>query len=1062
MKQCRVFSLLIFCMSPIQLTFAQTSTATASALPRLVRFGGTVKGPDGHPLAGVAGITFALYSEQTGGAPLWLETQNITADGNGRYTALLGATKPEGLPAELFTSEQAHWVGVQVQGQPEQPRVLLVSAPYALKAGDAETIGGLPPSAFVLAAPAIMGSAAAGSAAASTAEGVSPATVTDVTTTGGTADFLPIFSGAATVIDSVVFQTGTGATAKVGINTITPATTLDLNGAGTIRGTLSLPATGAATATVGKDSQGLNLVASSFSSTSSTALNQTFRWQAEPAANDTTAPLGTLNLLYGLGATTPAETGLKLSNKGVFTFATGQTFPGTGDGTITGVTAGTDLTGGGTTGTVTLNLNTTKVPLLASANTFTGNQTVTGTITASSSGDTIAGTTSGGAADSAVSGNATATSGTTFGVFGQASSPAGFGLYAINTATTGNAVGVYGQTASTSGVGVRGSANATTGTTYGVFGGSQSPAGYGLYATNTATTGNAVGVYGTTQSPTGIGVEGTNNVGGTGVFGAGTFGVTGTTSSPAGYGVQGTNNSTTGNAVGVYGTTNSVNGYGVVGLQGGAGVSSPQPAGVYGSSLASLGFGVEGVSPSFEGVYGTGLVGVSGETQATSGFGVWGEADSATGTTIGVYGQAYSPAGYGVYGGNSATAGYAVGVYGTTASTAGYGVQGASPNVGVYGVAAGSSQEGTTLVSKESGLWGDTGGGSGQAAVLGTADGNSAGAFYNNSPSPYETTLYAENDATTPGAAIFNGVMPGLGIGTPPDIIWPMAFIGDAICGAGFMALQLGQTGMADCINYTLMGDVYGDTYLNAASGGTMHLRVNNSSQLNVTAGNVDVLTTLTKPAGSFKIDHPLDPANKYLYHSFVESPDMMNIYNGNVTTDASGDAAVDLPEWFETLNRDFRYQLTVMGQFAQAIVAGKVANHQFRIKTDKPNVEVSWQVTGIRQDAFANAHRIQVEVEKAPADRGHYLYPELVGAPETARIGYMAVPPGSENVVRHPPTLPRRRNVSPSEQQTPLGNPVLGRPVPPSVAPPSVPKMPTPMKPPVMAAAQPVTVQPK
>jgi hypothetical protein len=101
----------------------------------------------------VAGITFALYSEPTGGAPLWLETQNVTADSNGRYTALLGATKPDGLPAELFTSEQARWVGVQVQGQPEQPRVLLVSAPYALKAGDAETIGGLPPSAFVLAAP---------------------------------------------------------------------------------------------------------------------------------------------------------------------------------------------------------------------------------------------------------------------------------------------------------------------------------------------------------------------------------------------------------------------------------------------------------------------------------------------------------------------------------------------------------------------------------------------------------------------------------------------------------------------------------------------------------------------------------------------------------------------------------------------------------------------------------------------------------------------------------------------------------------------------------------------
>ena len=152
--------------------------------------------------------------------------------------------------------------------------------------------------------------------------------------------------------------------------------------------------------------------------------------------------------------------------------------------------------------------------------------------------------------------------------------------------------------------------------------------------------------------------------------------------------------------------------------------------------------------------------------------------------------------------------------------------------------------------------------------------------------------------------------------------------------------------------------------------------------------GDVDVDGNLSKAAGSFKIDHPLDPANKYLYHSFVESPDMMNIYNGNATTDGQGSAVVQLPEWFETLNRDFRYQLTVIGQFAQAIVASKVSNHQFAIKTDKPNVEVSWQVTGIRQDAWANAHRIPVEVPKAERDRGLYLHPELFGAPAEKNIG--------------------------------------------------------------------------
>src|SRR5208337_1060075 len=157
--------------------------------------------------------------------------------------------------------------------------------------------------------------------------------------------------------------------------------------------------------------------------------------------------------------------------------------------------------------------------------------------------------------------------------------------------------------------------------------------------------------------------------------------------------------------------------------------------------------------------------------------------------------------------------------------------------------------------------------------------------------------------------------------------------------------------------------------------------------------GDVQIDGNLSKGGGSFKIDHPLDPANKYLYHSFVESPDMMNIYNGNVTTDAEGNAIVGLPEWFETLNRDFRYQLTVIGQFAQAIVASKVANHQFSIKTDKPKVEVSWQVTGIRQDAWANAHRIPVEEQKSARERGHYIHPELYGAPEEASIAWARHP---------------------------------------------------------------------
>lgn len=129
--------------------------------------------------------------------------------------------------------------------------------------------------------------------------------------------------------------------------------------------------------------------------------------------------------------------------------------------------------------------------------------------------------------------------------------------------------------------------------------------------------------------------------------------------------------------------------------------------------------------------------------------------------------------------------------------------------------------------------------------------------------------------------------------------------------------------------------------------------------------GDVQVTGTLIKSAGSFRIDHPLDPERKYLSHSFVESPDMMNVYNGNVTTDADGNATVVMPDYFEALNRDFRYQLTVIGKFAQAMVSEKISKNAFKIKTDKPGTEVSWQVTGIRKDKFANENRIPVETMK-------------------------------------------------------------------------------------------------
>ena len=142
--------------------------------------------------------------------------------------------------------------------------------------------------------------------------------------------------------------------------------------------------------------------------------------------------------------------------------------------------------------------------------------------------------------------------------------------------------------------------------------------------------------------------------------------------------------------------------------------------------------------------------------------------------------------------------------------------------------------------------------------------------------------------------------------------------------------------------------------------------------------GNAKVVGTLTKGGGSFQIDHPLDPENKYLFHSFVESPDMKNVYDGVVILDASGQATVQLPAYFEALNRDFRYQLTAIGAPGPNLyVAAKIANNQFSIAGGEPGMEVSWQVTGIRHDKFAEANRIQVEVDKPDDEQGKYLHPE-------------------------------------------------------------------------------------
>jgi hypothetical protein len=157
--------------------------------------------------------------------------------------------------------------------------------------------------------------------------------------------------------------------------------------------------------------------------------------------------------------------------------------------------------------------------------------------------------------------------------------------------------------------------------------------------------------------------------------------------------------------------------------------------------------------------------------------------------------------------------------------------------------------------------------------------------------------------------------------------------------------------------------------------------------------GNVHVTGTLSKGGGGFKIDHPLDPANRYLSHSFVESPEMLNLYRGTVTTDERGEATIDLPDYFATLNRDYSYHLTVIGAPALAAVTREIEDNRFTVTTDRPEVTVSWLVIGSRQDAWAKAHPLVVEEDKSEQEREFYLHPEAHALPATRGLAHAHYP---------------------------------------------------------------------
>jgi hypothetical protein len=296
------FALSLFLVLPYaasQTTASSVAASAPTAVPPLVPYSGIVEGRSGP-----ASVTFLIYKDEQGGEPLWTETQAVSVDATGHYKTQLGAASPDGLPAELFSSGEARWLEVQFAGQSPKPRVLLASVPYALKAADASTLGGLPATAFALAGP---------TGKAAVAPGIVPEAGGAVTTTGGTAGYLAEFTGGTTIADSPVFVTSTG----VGIGTTTPSAELEVegntvvnggvtvNGGSTFNGQFLLPAPGVATRTTSYNSQLIKIYTSAYNSSTNAAVTPRFEWVGEVTGNDTASPGATLNLLSSATSAVP-------------------------------------------------------------------------------------------------------------------------------------------------------------------------------------------------------------------------------------------------------------------------------------------------------------------------------------------------------------------------------------------------------------------------------------------------------------------------------------------------------------------------------------------------------------------------------------------------------------------------------------------------------------------------------------------------------------------------------------------------------------------------------------
>jgi len=333
-----------------------------------------------------------------------------------------------------------------------------------------------------------------------------------------------------------------------------------------------------------------------------------------------------------------------------------------------------------------------------------------------------------------------------------------------------------------------------------------------------------------------------------------------------------------------------------------------------------------------------------------------------TGSGAGVQGVS-TGGGFGVIGRSNRT-----GVQGICTSSVGNGVWGSSPSdTGVFGsTSTGRGVYGNATGSGGVGVFGQSSAGNG---VEGSSPGGTA--VYGNG------ILGVFGQGNQGGSGVYGNSSTGAGVfgqSGSGDAVYGTSTSGTGVHGVGSGVGVFGEAGSYGVIARGSVG-----IYAAPTSGNTI---------AGLFGGNVQINGNLTKSSGSFKIDHPLDPGNKYLYHSFVESPDMKNIYDGTVTLDEKGEAVVPMPDYFGALNQDFRYQLTAIGAPAPNLyVAQKMTDNHFKVAGGKPGMEVSWQVTGIRHDAYARDHRIAVEEDKGK-ERGFYLYPAGFNEPKGKAVG--------------------------------------------------------------------------